>query len=808
MGRLDQYLGMRDFKRTPEPRDTGRPSGLALRYSMQKHEATRTHFDLRLEWEGALLSWAVTRGPSFDTGQKRLAVRTEDHPLSYLDFEGSIPEGSYGAGSVMLWDIGHWQPIEPAERGLKKGHLHFNLHGLRLTGGWHLVRMDRDRRGDKGRENWLMMKEDDEAAGREDPVRRYRRSVVTNRTFREIATETAPVPEERAGELPPFRKPQLATLRNELVDGDAWWHELKFDGYRALIALGRGGPHLFTRTGLDWSDRFESLLPAFRPIECESALIDGEIVVGAGLHGFSALQQAISEGGPFQFYAFDLLERNGEDLADTPLEARRAALEDLLRQVPPLGNAQLSPVIDRNAAQVLERICSSGGEGLIAKRRDAPYCNGRTTSWLKVKCEARDEFVILGWQRSDKRGRPFASLALGTHRDGGLVYAGKVGTGFDTEGMEALAAEMQPLARKTAPAKVPTAEARGVQWIEPELVAEVSYAEMTADKRVRHAVYRGLREDKPARTVQLGGDAMQDEGRVNVAGIAVSHPDRVVFPDAGITKCQVAAYYEGIADRMLQTAADRPLSLVRLPEGIGGERFFQKHAGRGFPDAIRTLEIEESDGKRADYMFVSDAAGLVGAAQMGTIEFHIWGARRDRLDRPDRMVFDLDPDEGMAYSDIAGAARDVRDRLEALALPSWPLVTGGKGVHVVVPLRRSAGWETVKLYARIFATLMAQTEPKRFTAEMSKAKRKDRIFIDWLRNERGSTAIAPFSLRAHPGAPVAVPVAWGELDRLGSARAFAMQAALRQDWPEAGVPDPVSITPKRIEMLEKASSRG
>lgn len=800
MGRLDRYNEMRDFDRTPEPRGGEAVSALALRYSMQKHDATRLHFDLRLEWEGALLSWAVTRGPSLKPSEKRLAVRTEDHPIDYLDFEGVIPKDNYGAGTVMLFDIGHWQPLEPAARGLKKGHLHFRLHGARLTGSWHLVRMDGRKPGDKGRENWLLMKEDDEAAGKRDPVARYLRSVSTNRTPREITSGKGPVPVERAGKRPAFHKVQLATLEEEAPQGEGWWHEVKFDGYRALIALGQGGTRVFTRNGHDWSDRFAALIPAFDAMKCNSALIDGEIVAGAGMQGFSALQKAIKAGGPFRFYGFDLLNLDGKDLTGLPLEERRAALETVFAEAPPLGNAELSPVIETEAAEALGTICAAGGEGIICKQRDAPYRGARTRAWLKVKCGRRDEFVILGWQDSDKRGRAFASLALGARKGGKYVYMGKVGTGFDAATMEELAGLMKPLARKTPPAEVPAEDAQGVSWVRPDLVAEITYAETTDDGRLRHAVFVGLREDKPAETVRLGEDRMSED-RKQVAGVGISNADRVVYPDAGVTKGQVAEYYAEMAGKMLNEAADRPLSLLRLTEGLEGESFFQKHAGKGFPEALKTVEIAEKDGDKAEYMYVTDAAGLVGAAQMGTLEFHIWGSKRDDLERPDRMVFDLDPDEGLGFARVRDAAFLLRETLEGLGLPSWAMVTGGKGVHVIVPLRRVAEWETVTLFARVLAHHLAETRPKEFIATMSKARRKGLIFIDWLRNQRGATAIAPFSLRARPGAPVAVPVSWDELNGLKKANAFDIRSARERDWSTI-VPKAVGLTARRINGLE------
>lgn len=799
---LAAYRAKRDFSRTPEPADAGTASRLGLRYSMQNHRARRLHWDLRLEWDGVLLSWAVTRGPSFDPSEKRLAVRTEDHPLGYLDFEGEIPAGSYGAGTVMLWDIGWWQPLEPPGRGLAKGHLKFRLHGERLTGDWHLVRLKG--KGEK-RENWLLIKSEDEAAGQRDPVRRYRRSVATGRSFAEIAKDAAPVVAERTGRRPKPAEPQLALLVEGVADPDRYWHELKFDGYRVMAAVGKGGTRLHTRNGHDWTERFPGLARPFDALPCEAALIDGEVVAGAGLQGFGALQEAIAAGGPFRYIAFDLLSLDGRDLRDQPLAKRRTALERLFRQVPPLGPLELSPVVEGPAEGILDTVCRGGGEGLIAKPKDGRYRAGRG-GWLKIKCRRRAEFVIVGWQPSTSRARPFASLALAA-RDGGVLrYVGKVGTGFDTAAMETIATALKPLARKTAPAEAPKAETAGMRWVAPRLVAEVDYAEMTGQGRLRHAVFLGLREDKPARAVELERTTPMTDTDTTVAGIRISSPDRVVFPEAGLTKAGLARYYEAIAPAMLEEAADRPLSLVRLPEGLEGERFFQKHPGKGFPDELRIVEIEESDGARAPYGYVADAAGLVAAVQMGTIEFHLWGARRDRLDRPDRLVFDLDPDEGLGFAEVRSAARDLRDRLAGLGLETWAMVTGGKGVHIVVPLRRTVGWETAKLFTRGVAAMMAQAEPGRFTADLSKARRKGRIFIDYLRNERGATAVAPFSVRARSGAPVAVPVTWDELDALRSAAAFGTDAAAERGWNAVRRPPLQSLTARTVAALEEASS--
>lgn len=803
-GRLATYREKRDFEETPEPSAGLRPHGLGLHYSMQCHDATRLHWDLRLEWDGALLSWAVTRGPSLDPAEKRLAVRTEDHPLDYLTFEGVIPAGNYGAGVVMLWDIGAWTPVDDVARGLDKGHLRLRLHGRRMTGEWHLVRL-KGRPQDRGRENWLMIKQEDAAAHGPDPVERWTTSVTTNRTHAQIAEGAEPIPfgPPRKAAAPGFVEPMLPTLVKEAPSGEDWWHELKFDGYRAQVALGKGGAIIRTRSGQDWSDRFAPLLPAFEELPARTALIDGEIMAGADLGGFGALQKAIGEGGPFRFYAFDLLERDGKGFRDKPLRARREALEALLADVPPLGLIQLSPVIEGDAGAVLPPICDGGGEGIVSKLADSPWRSGRTTAWVKTKCDRRAEFVIVGYQKSDKRGRPFSSLLLATREGAAWEYRGKVGTGFDAETMTDLAARLEPLEQADMTLSKRPAGLKGVVWVRPQLVAEIRYGEVTEDGQLRHAAFIALREDKGAAEVGMDEPAEIAAGdRVMVAGIGISSPERRVFPPKGPTKLELARYYEAVAPRMLAVAADRPLSLVRLPDGLEGQRFFQKHLKKGWPAALKPVPIETSDGIE-DYMYVRDASGLVGAVQMSTVEFHIWGSRRDKLENPDRMVFDLDPDEGLGWSDVRRAAFDIRDLLDGLGLPSWPMLTGGKGVHVTVQLRRSVGWDTVKLFSRTVATHLADTQPERFLATMSKAKRKGRIFIDYLRNERGATAIAPFSVRARPGATVAFPLNWEALKKAPGANAYGMERALAEgDWDAVGVPKPVSLEAAVRRMAE------
>lgn len=800
---LADYAAKRDFDQTPEP--AGGPdftstasTGPAPRFSFQKHDATRLHWDLRLEHDGVLLSWAVTRGPSLSPKDKRLAVRTEDHPLDYLQFEGTIPKGNYGAGTVMLWDLGWWQPLHDVDEGLATGHLHFALLGRRATGKWSLILMKGKKPGDKGRENWLLVKEGDEAADVLAMTDVHLTSIATGRDLAGIASDAAPVAApSRKGKPPKFVPPQLAELHPAPPEGEMWWHEVKIDGYRAQIALGKGGARVFTRNGLDWSDKFASLLPAFADLPADTALMDGEIVAGAGLERFGDVPRAIEHGGPFVFYAFDLLALEGKDLTSQPLEDRRAALDKLFADVTPRGFLRLSPVLEGEGGDLFAKVGDVGGEGLVSKLRDAPYRSGRSAAWVKSKVERRGAFVIVGWQHSTARGRSFASLLLAAQEGGALVFRGKVGTGFDAKTEAELMAQLTPLAQESSPLDSPPALRAKITWVTPQLIGEIRYAEITRDGHLRHASFIALREDKTVTEVQTDDPAT----RPRVAGVGISSPDRLVYPKPPITKLAVAKYYEAIADRMLVTARNRPLSLLRLPDGLEGQQFFQKHRGKGFPDAMRQIDLTNAKGEVQDKMYLSGPASLIAAVQMGTLEFHIEGVRIDKPLAPDRMVFDLDPDEGLGFPVVRDAAALIRDLLDEVGLASWPMVTGGKGVHVVVPLRRTASTQTVALFARVFANLLADKRPKAFTATMSKAERKGKIFIDWLRNDNGSTAIAPFSLRARPGAPVAVPVSWDDLKRLRRADGFGMKDALARSGSEAGEVKAGGITDASIERL-------
>lgn len=811
MRSLDAYEKKRDFDVTPEPRaELLEAGGNRMSFVVQKHDASRLHYDLRLEWGGVLLSWAVTKGPSADPSQKRLAVRTEDHPVAYGAFEGTIPEDEYGGGTVMLWDSGWWEPLHDPEEGLKEGKLHFRLHGARMKGGWALVRMGD---GDSEKKvNWLLIKERDDFAGSgaDALTNKFKTSVTTGRAMRDIAKgkALAPAPASHDKPRPRFRKVQLATLKDAPPEGETWQHEAKFDGYRCVIALGKGGVRLYSRSGKDWSERFAALCEPAAALDCDSALIDGEVIAGRGGGDFSTLQKALKTGDALTFYAFDCMVLDGEDLTGKPLSERRKALEKLFKGLPPRGPLRPSPIIEGEGAAALAAMCDAGGEGIISKRRDAPYRGGRSMAWIKSKCIRRAEFVIAGWSPSDKAGRPFASLVLGSYERGALVYRGRVGTGFDEGDFEELEAALSSLGRKSAPfdGELPS-EVKDANWVTPKLVIEAEYTEFTSEGRIRHSVYQGLREDKEAKDVSAKAeaetDSESDDGR-RIGGVRVSSAGRVVYPEAALTKGEVAEHYDRVGERMLTHAADRPLSLLRCPDGISGDCFFQKHAGKGFPDAVKTMPIEEKDGDVEDYMYVTTAEGLIAAAQMGTLEFHIWGAARDRIERPDRLVFDLDPDEGLDFKRVKAAAQQVREGLKACGLQSVPMVTGGKGVHVIVPLRRISGWDTVKYFARTFAQILADRDPDAFTATMSKSKRKGRVFIDWLRNERGATAIAPYSLRARPGAAVAVPVSWeelGDLTRPDGFHAGDMEARLSRPCPLLA-PEARGIGAGVVEALE------
>lgn len=794
---LARYNAKRDFARTAEPAGTLAP-GHGNSFMVQKHDATRLHWDFRLEVDGVLKSWAVTRGPSLDPDEKRLAVRTEDHPLSYATFEGTIPKGQYGGGTVMLWDRGTWAPIAgKSAKDIDQGHLHFVLDGERMKGEWMLIRLKP--RGREKNENWLLRKVTDGFAGGTDTlVGECLTSVASGRTMVEIEegapAKKSPMNSARrqrrpakqpartrtrtpAGKPPSFQSPQLCTLVDAVPAGSAWLHEVKYDGYRALVAVGGGSAKVYTRSGLDWTDKFAAIADAAAALPVSAALIDGEIVAFKdGKPDFSTLKDAISSGGDMTLFAFDLLALDGDDLTALPNVARKERLRPLI----PADNARLqfSEHILGAGEELFATMCREGLEGVVSKLADAPYRGARSKAWVKTKCLHRQEFVIVGWTPSDKK-RGFKALLLGVHENGALRYAGKVGTGFDQATMDELREAMDALAVDTPTVEAPRAAVRGAKWIRPQLVAEIAYAEVTPDKVLRHSSFLGLRGDKPASEVVV--EAPEPPPAATETRIEVSNRDRVIFDDTpavnGVTKGELADYYARIAPVMLPWVAARPVSLVRCPQGRGKHCFFQKHDAGSFGEWVHQVPIREKDGSSEDYLYVDDADGLVACVQMGTIEFHGWGSSIAHLERPDRLVIDLDPDEGLGFAETKKAAEYVKEQLAELGLVSFPLLSGGKGVHVVVPLTPTAEWPTVRDFADRFARALAAAEPERFVAVMSKARRKGRIFIDWLRNQRGATAIMPYAARARAGAPVAAPVSWTELRDLDTAARWNVRDA-------------------------------
>ena len=794
--RLATYRAKRDFARTAEPSGATQPAA-GNGFVVQKHAASRLHYDFRLELDGVLLSWAVTRGPSANPDDKRLAVRTEDHPLDYARFEGTIPKGEYGGGTVMLWDNGTWEPIagKDPRTTLPEGHLHFTLHGRRMQGEWILFRLKP--RGREKAENWILRKVNDAfAGGSDDLIGLHLTSIGSGRTMEEIAagkpvarskakaSPAAPASAKaqvrkparatkrrKAGRiLPPFQPVQLATLVDHVPPGDRWLHELKYDGYRTLLAIGNGEGRAYTRSGLDWSDRFAGLIGDAVTLDAESALIDGEavVVLPDGRTSFQALQAALKDDpNAIDYFAFDLIELNGEDLTKRPLLERKELLAALIGEGQ--GHLRYSDHIIGRGEQLFDSFCAAGLEGVISKRTDARYSGARSGTWVKTKCIRRQEFVVVGWTPSDKQ-RGFRALLLGVNEKGVLRYAGKVGTGFTGDEIERLMVLMTPLEQKTATVEAPRAAVRGAHWIKPKLVAEVAFIEFTHEGVLRHSSYLGLREDKKPEAVVVETETPVGDLTAPAATstVKISNRERVIFPEGKLTKGQLADYYEAVAEIMLPWSGSRPISLVRCPQGRDKKCFFQKHDAGSFGDEVKHGAIREKDGHDEPYLFVDTPAGLLTCVQMGTIEFHGWGARIEDIEKADRLVFDLDPDEGLKFKDVVSAAFHLQDVLGQMGLATFPMVTGGKGVHVIAPLTPTAQWPMVKDFAHRFAMALEQADPDRFTAALAKARRTGRIFIDYLRNQRGATAVMPYSARSRPFAPIAVPLSWEELRDLDS----------------------------------------
>jgi bifunctional non-homologous end joining protein LigD len=817
---LDRYRQKRDFRVTPEPQGKALPKkrrSQGLAFVIQKHAATRLHYDFRLELNGVLLSWAVPKGPSLDPNDKRLAMHVEDHPLEYGDFEGVIPAKQYGAGTVMVWDRGTWTPKTDPDESFAKGRLKFDLDGEKLKGGWNLVRSH----GSKyGGDSWLLFKEADEFArlGPEALIVDDRPdSAVSGRSLEQIAaakdrvwhsnqsvaanvksgairkaapiTGLAKIKGARKGPLPISIEPQLATMTKSPPAGPAWVHEIKYDGYRMLCRIADGEVRMLSRTAKDWTRDFPTVVAALARLPVETTWLDGEVVVldAQGRSSFQALQNAIDAGSPnMNYIAFDLLYLNGFDLRAVALAERKRVLQDLLASS--RGDVKYSEHFAVAGSAFLQNISALGLEGMVSKRSDLRYQSGRGPAWQKIKCIRRQEMVIGGFTDPAGSRQGFGALLLGVYEpDGKLTYSGKVGTGFDDATLASLSRSLKGFAQSKSPFHNPPqgAEGRRAHWVKPVLVAEVSFTEWTDDGTLRHPSFQGLRSDKPARQVvrerpvaptdskssekssQPASRAKPSAGQAanTVAGVALTHPDKKLYSDAGLTKRDLALYYAAVGEWMLPQVRDRPLTLLRCPNGFDKDCFYQKNAEASANDAIARVKIKGSDGSVSHYMMANSVTAIVALLQLGVLEIHPWGSRAGKLDFPDRLIFDLDPDEGVSWEDLKQAALIVKTLVESVGLVPFLKTTGGKGLHVVVPIEPKADWEIVKGFSKAVAELLERTFPDRFTSKLLKISRRGKIFIDYLRNAEGATAVGAYSTRAKPNAPVSTPIAWDELSR-------------------------------------------
>jgi bifunctional non-homologous end joining protein LigD len=845
---LKRYRGMRDFSVTAEPRGKApRSSQPLLPFVVQKHQASRLHYDFRLGWNGVLKSWAVAKGPSLNPADKRLAVQVEDHPIEYGGFEGAIPKGQYGGGTVMIWDQGEWEPHGDVDHGLRDGHLKFTLRGRKLRGGWALVRMS-GAAAQAAKPNWLLIKERDRFAtdsSKPAVTEAHPRSAVTNRGIEQIAAdqdhvwnskassaskpksqESAPRPRSSAKparrpsakpamepshskassfsqtpreKLPAFIPPQLALTTREPPTSDAWIHELKLDGYRIQIHLNRTttrshsaqSVRLLTRNGLDWTGRMPAIARAASKLKAGTALVDGEAVViePSGLSSFAALQAAFQAGRQkrIDYFAFDLLHLDGHNLRSLPLTRRKQILAEMVIKSGESSGLHLSESFPVPGDEMFHQACRLHAEGIVSKLAASPYKSGRNGSWLKIKCARQQEFVIGGFTLPSKAGQGIGALLLGYYEKGKLIYAGRSGTGFTQKMRLDLRDKLDQLLAKSSPfAATSNPAGRNARWVKPKLVAQIAFATWTTDNMVRQAAFKGLREDKQAKEVvreeTVGATRASHSPARNVAakvnrksqsrppsgGLSnfhLTHPDKQLDESSGLTKQALADYYIAVSSHLLPHIANRPLSIVRCPEGSSKPCFFQKHTGSSLPDGIETVPVRDlKTGATENYITVSSVEGLVGLAQMGVMELHPWGSQNNELDKPDRIIFDLDPDTLIPWKVLADCARGVRALLQKVGLKSFVKLTGGKGLHVVAPIRAEHTWPEVKEFAHNVANRIERFQPDLIISKMTKSARKGKIYLDYLRNNCGSTAVAPFSPRARAGVPVAVPLSWKELD--------------------------------------------
>jgi len=856
---LARYRSMRDFHVTAEPSGGSksskpRPTG-ALPFVIQKHAASHLHYDFRLGWNGVLKSWAVTKGPSYYPGDRRLAVQVEDHPMEYGGFEGIIPKGQYGGGTVMVWDQGTWTPqpgYENVDAGLRDGSLKFVMHGTKMKGKWTLVRMG-GKAANESKPNWLLIKEhDDFERGKDDPciTEEEPNSAVTGRTLEEIAVqedhvwnskETArgeawyrqeprsrPDPALRAepeaearepasehdpklAELlkslpkesqPSFLKPQLALEATNPPDAEGWLHELKLDGYRIQARKDGSKVQMLTRSGLDWTHRIPAVAQAVAALPAAKLTLDGEVVVLGedGTTNFADLQASFQEGAnnPLTYFCFDLLHIDGRNPRDLGLRQRKALLADILAGQD--GIVRYSEHIDTGGEEMFHKACELHAEGIVSKRAAAKYVSGRSGDWLKSKCLREQEFVIGGYTLSSDGDDRIGSLLLGYYREGRLIYAGRTGTGFTQKMRRMLKTQLHSLEAGTVPFERPPAEARrDAIWVKPQLVAQVRFATWTADNLVRQAAFLGLREDKPAAEVQReeatvaprpkSGSSKVASHRAAPAEVAakaikpshaakatpakaesavpirLTHPDKILDAETGLTKRELAEYYWAVASRMLPHVEGRPLSLVRCPEGSGKPCFYQKHVSHMLPAGVEGIDVpNKKTGVMEPYITLNTPEALAGLAQMGVLEVHPWGSRNDDLEHPDRLIFDLDPDETLLWNVLTEAAAEVRSRLRKAGLTSFLKTTGGKGLHIVAPIDPNYTWTEIKELAHDFVLAMERNNPSLYLTKMTKSARKGKIYLDYLRNERGATAVAPYSPRARVGGTVSLPLPWKDLD--------------------------------------------
>ncbi len=795
--KLETYRKKRDFRQTTEPAgaDIGGTGESGDLYMIHKHDATRLHYDLRLQVGGVLKSWAVPKGPSLDPSERRLAVEVEEHPLEYGAFEGVIPTGNYGAGATMIWDSGTWAPMGDLEKSLESGTLKFRLAGDKLKGGWTLARLKR-REGDR-QPNWLLIKEHDDAATTDFDILQERpESVVSGKLIEELLSPDAAMwttgkpaarfkapPEAqprkpvkkptlkpgalkgaRKAPLPKTFKPQLASTLTEPPAGDGWLHEIKLDGYRTVAIVADGTAKLLTRNGHDWTTRYGDVAKAFEMLPCDAAILDGEVVV-ADAHGhtrFSALQDAIAEGETWRmvFYAFDLMHLNGWDLTAVPLAQRKALLEKLVASILNGTSAiQLSEHVVGNGTAFFQQASKMKLEGIISKRVNSTYVSGRSKTWVKVKAKPLETFTIIGYTTSKAAGG-LAALFLAEDRGDGLNPVGKVGTGFSTDDAAELLERLNPLAVAKPPVTFegPTPRA---DWVEPRIKVLIEYSNRTAAGNLRHAVFRGMSEPAPSRAKTAPAKRLITDR--HLASIWVTNPERRMFSKTGPTKLDLAVYYARVGDTMLPQLINRPVSLVRCPTGDAKDCFFQRHAFSGMPAEIGIFPSKRGDKEERDYLFIKDAEGYLALAQFGVVEFHPWGCRVDKPERPDRMVLDLDPGDGVAWRDVVDAAFTVRDALEELGLVPFAKTTGGKGIHIVVPVNRRHSWKELHETSGKIAARLAKRHSTTFVTTMAKKERRNRIFLDFHRNARSATAVGAYSLRAQKDLPASAPLHWEDL---------------------------------------------